>query len=136
MSQEWCDEFFQFWFWMNGQLQKQLSFYDIAHFHICSICFLFEDSLCLYYQKLSICRLNQVEREHIPMKVWCLKCFVCTDSSDEQNTFDGHDYYGNDYLFVYKLFEFELDKFLQLEIKQKLSSIQKITCIIAIADKK
>ena len=105
MSQEWCDEFFQFWFWMNGQLQKQLSFYDIAHFHICSICFLFEDSLCLYYQKLSICRLNQVEREHIPMKVWCLKCFVCTDSSDEQNSFDGH-YYGNNYLFVYKLFEF------------------------------
>ena len=51
-------------------------FYDNAHLQFCS-------------QKFSICRLNLVEREHIPKKVWCSKCFTSTDSSDEESAFDG-----------------------------------------------
>ena len=44
--------------------------------------------------------------------------------------------YRNNYLLVYRIFEFAVEfEFLQSEIKQKLSSVQKSTCIIAIADK-
>ena len=45
------------------------------------------------------------------------------DSSDEQGAFDG-------------LQKITICSFPQSEIKQKLSSIQKITCITAIDDKK
>ena len=66
------------------------------------------------------------------MKVWCLKCFICTESSDEESAFDG----------LYKIIicscitflSLQLNEFLRSEIKQKLSSVQKITCITAIAD--
>ena len=56
--------------------------------------------MCLYWQKFSICRLSQVKREHVTMKVWCLKCSICRDSSDEQNAFDGLEV---NYMLVYKL---------------------------------
>ena len=42
----------------------------------------------------------------------------------------------NNNLLVYKLFEFAVEWFQQSEIKQKLSLVQKITCITAIANKK
>ena len=42
----------------------------------------------------------------------------------------------NHYLHVYKFFEFVVNEFLQSEITQKLSSVQKIICITAIADEK
>ena len=38
--------------------------------------------------KFSIFRLNQVNRKDIAMKVKCSKCFICTDSSDEQSAFE------------------------------------------------
>ena len=48
------------------------------------------------------------------MKVWCLKYFICTDSSDKQSAFDR----------------------LQNLPKAELSSVQKIAFITAITDKK
>ena len=29
------------------------------------------------------------QRDNIPMKVWCLKCFICAGLPDEQSVFDG-----------------------------------------------
>ena len=81
-----------------------------------------------------ISRLNQVKGEHIPMKVCCLKCFICTDSSDEQTAFD-----GLQKITICSFISFlrlQLNEFPQSEIKQKLSSVQKVICITAIADKK
>ena len=106
--------------------------------------------MCLYWQKFSICRLSQVKREHVTMNVWCLKCSICRDSSDEQNTFDGLEV---NYMLVYKLWiptntprGFHISTwnprgvfvgvFLQLQMKQTLSSVQKNPCITVIADKK
>ena len=74
------------WLWINGKTIKTPGFYENAHLYICSIC------LRQYGSSLTetqYCRLNQVTREPIPMKIWCLKCFTCKDSSDEQNAFDG-----------------------------------------------
>ena len=42
----------------------------------------------------------------------------------------------NDYLLFNKLLSLQLNEFPQSEVKQKFSSIQKITYITAIADKK
>ena len=57
-----------------------------------------------------------------------------TDFSDEQSAFDG---LWKTIIFSFISFlRFQLNEFLQLEIKQKLSSVQKITYITAIADKK
>ena len=42
----------------------------------------------------------------------------------------------NNYVFVYKLFEFAVEWIPAIKKKQKLSSVQKITCITAIDDKK
>ena len=42
----------------------------------------------------------------------------------------------NNYLLVYKLSEFAVEWIAAIRMKQKLSSVQKITCITAIADKK
>ena len=42
----------------------------------------------------------------------------------------------DNYLLVYKLFEFAVSEFFQSEIKQKISSVQNITCITATNDKK
>ena len=61
-------------------------FYDNAHLHICSICLRLVVSSLIEIQYLQV---NQVEREHIPMKLWCLKCFICTGLPDEQSAFDG-----------------------------------------------
>ena len=41
------------------------------------------------------------------MKLWCLECFICTDSSDEQSGFD--EAIENNHLLVYKLFEFAVE---------------------------
>ena len=57
-----------------------------------------------------------------------------TNSSDEQSAFDGLKKVII-CLFI-NFLNLRLNEFLQSEIKQKLSSIQKITCITAIADKK
>ena len=68
------------------------------------------------------------------MKLWCLKCLVCKDSPDKQSMFD-----GPWKIFICLFISFlslQLNEFLQSVIKQELSSTKKITCIIAIADKK
>ena len=39
--------------------------------------------------KIQHFQLRQSEREHIPMKIWHLKCFIHKDSSDDQSAFDG-----------------------------------------------
>ena len=62
-----------------------------------------------------------------------LKCFICTDSSDEQNTFNG--LCKISICSFIRFLNLQLNEFLQSEIKQKLSSAQKITCITTIADK-
>ena len=72
--------------------------------------------------------------EHIPMNVWWLKCFICTHSSDDQSAFD-----ELKEIIIYSFtsfLSFLLNELLQSEIKQKLSSFKKNTCVTAIADKK
>ena len=65
------------------------------------------------------------------MKVWCLKCFICTNSSDEQSAFVR--LYKHT---IYSFFEFALKWIPAIRKKAELSSIQKITFITATADKK
>ena len=68
------------------------------------------------------------------MEVWCLKCFIFTDSSDEQSTFD-----GLQKIIICSFISFlslYLNKFLQSEIMQKLFSVQKITRTTTVFDKK
>ena len=43
------------------------------------------DSMCLHFCSVFADWTNW----KIPMKVWCLKCFISMDSSDEQIIFDG-----------------------------------------------
>ena len=70
----------------------------------------------------------------MPMKIRCLKSFICMGSSDEQSTFDG----------LWKIIicsfinflSLQLNEFLQSEIKKELSSVQETPWITAIADKK
>ena len=106
-------------------------------------------------------QIEPSEKGHVTMKVWCLKCSICRDSSDEQNAFDGLEI---NYLLVYKLWTLQthhvdstlkrrgndrfhvistrnprgvfVGEFLQLQMKQTLSSVQKNPCITVIADKK
>ena len=56
--------------------------------HIWTFAQPFQGSMCLQ-QKFITCRLNQVKGEHITIELWCLKCFICMDLSDEQGAFDG-----------------------------------------------
>ena len=90
--------------------------------------------MCFHLQELSICKLNQVKRELKPMKVWCLKCFICNNLSDEQSALDV--LWKIIICWFISFLSLQLNEFLQSEIKQKLSSVQKITCITAIADNK
>ena len=62
-----------------------------------------------------------------------LKYFLCKDSSDEESVFVWQ--YKSFCLFM-SFSSLPLNALLQLEIKQKLSSVQKIIDITAIADKK
>ena len=95
-------------------------------------------TFCLIYLRPDVPSLTEIEylqikpskREHIPMKVWCLKFFICANSSDEKSGLDG---------LICSFISFlslQLNEFLQSEIEQKLSSIQKFTCVTAIANKK
>ena len=75
-----------------------------------------------------------MEGEHITMEVWCLKYFASAGSPDEQSAFG-----GLLKIIICSFISFwslQLNEFQQSEIKLKLSSVQKITCIIAISDKK
>ena len=83
-------------------------------------------------QKFIICGLDQ--GENISTKVWYLKCFVCTDSSDEQSAFIGLKKITT--CSFINFLSLELNEFLKSEIKQKLSPLQKITCITGISHKK
>ena len=75
-----------------------------------------------------------MKREHMPMKVLCLKCFICIDLSNEQIAFEG---LYKVVIYWFKSFlSLPLNEFLQSEIKQKSSSLQTITCINATVDKK
>ena len=56
------------------------------------------------------------------------------DSSDQQSVLDG--LFKISTCSFISLLSLQLNEFGQLEIKQKLSLVQKFTCIIAIADKK
>ena len=120
--------FFLFFIVNQSQNYKIIVFYGNAHLHICSKCLRYDMSTLTEF---SICRLNQVKNEHIPMKVRYLQCFLCTDESDKQRTFEGL------LKIIICLFMRlnELNEFLQSKIKQKLSSLQKTACITAIADK-
>ena len=90
--------------------------------------------MCFNRNSVPICRFNQVKTEHIPMKIYYLKNFVCTDLSDEQSAFDGLQKIVSCLLISF--FSLQLNEFLQSEIQQTLTSIQKVTCITGIADKK
>ena len=67
------------------------------------------------------------------MKAGCLKYFICADSSDEQTAFVG--LYKIIICSLISFFSLQLNEFLQLEIRQKLSSVKKNISITAIADK-
>ena len=57
------------------------------------------------------------------MKVGCLKCFICTDSSDEQSAFDG---LQNPTISLFISFlSLHLNEFPQSEIKQNYLQFKK-----------
>ena len=68
------------------------------------------------------------------MKIRCLKYFISTDLSDGQSALDGLQKISI-CLFI-SFLSLQLNEFRPSEIKQKLSSVLKVTCITAIADKK
>ena len=76
-----------------------------------------------------------MKRKCIPITVLCLTYFVSTNSSYEQDAFD-----GLKKITIYSFISFlslQSNKLLQQsEIKQKLSSVQKMNCITGIANKK
>ena len=65
------------------ELKKHLVF-TINYIYI-SICLRLDVSSLKEIQWLQI-ELN--EKGTIPMKVWCLECFICTNTSDEQSELD------------------------------------------------
>ena len=69
----------------NDRTKKAPGFYNKFHLHICSICLRLDVSSLKEIQWLQI-ELN--EKGTIPMKVWWLECFICTNTSDEQSEFD------------------------------------------------
>ena len=60
------------------------------------------------------------------MKVWYLKYFICTNSSDEQSAFDG--------LSFISFLSLQLNEFPQSKIKQNYLQFKKL--LTAVADKK
>ena len=62
-----------------------------------------------------------------------MKYFIFKDLSDEQIAFDGLDKIIISSFISF--FSLQLNEFLQSEINEKLSSVQKITSIAAIVDK-
>ena len=65
---------------------KADGFYNNAYLHICSTCLRLGVSS---QTEIHYCRLNQVKEEYITIELWCLKWFICMDSSDELGAFDG-----------------------------------------------
>ena len=67
---------------------KTPGFYDNAHLHVCSICLrLFVSSLKeIQYLQIEPSEKGTHTNESLMLKT---KCFICTDSSDEQSPFDG-----------------------------------------------
>ena len=80
MSLELCTEFFKFRLWINGKIMKTPGFYNNAHLYICLT--------CLILDEIQHLQNEPSKKELIPMKVWCLKCFLRRDSSDEKSAFD------------------------------------------------
>ena len=76
-----------------------------------------------------------MKKKCIPIAVLCLTCFVSINSSYEQGAFD-----GLKKITICSFISFlslQSNKLLQQsEIKQKLSSVQKMNCITGIANKK
>ena len=92
------------------------------YLHIYSICLRLDVSSLTEIQHL---QLRQVEREHIPMKMWHLKCFICKDSSDDQSAFDG-----------LKFFEFAVEWIPAIKNKIEIIFSSKNYFYDCIADKK
>ena len=83
-------------------------------------------SLCRSLHKFSIFILNQVKREHIPIKV---RHFSLRKSSDEDSVFAGL----KNFLLFHKFLSLLLNEFLQSEILQKSRSVQNVNSIITAA---
>ena len=102
-----------------------IGFNDNKHSYICSICWLDVSSFLF-----SICRLNQVKNtnESMMLKMFYLYGFV---------RWTNYIWWAIDNNYICSFISFlslQLNEFLQPEIKQTLSSFQKITCITAIAE--
>lgn len=77
--------------------------------------------------------LRTEQSQHIVINLWCVKWFIFWDFSDEYSAFKSH----RNVLLIYEAsLNFPLNDFLQSKIMPKLSSLQKITHIIVIVDKK
>ena len=92
------------------------------YLHIYSICLWLDVSSLTEIQHL---QWRQVEREHIPIKIWHLKCFICKDSSDDQSAFDG-----------LKFFEFAVEWIPAIKNKIEIIFSSKNYFYDCIADKK
>ena len=69
----------------------------------------------------------------LTIEIGSLECFIFKDLSDEQTSFD-----ELDKIIISSFISFlslQLNEFLQSEINKKLSSVRKITYIVAIVDK-
>ena len=99
--------------------------------HICSICLRVSLSLLTEVQYFKIEPCEKITNTNESM---IRNMFFCADLLDEHSAFDGlQKIIICSFIIILNL---HLNEFLQLEIKQKLSLVQKITCIIAIAYKK
>ena len=78
-------------------------------------------------------QIEPSEKEHMLMKVWCLKSFIYMDSSDALCIWWAREIITR---LLINFLSLQLNEFLQSEMKQKLSSVENIICITAIADKK
>ena len=83
--------------WKKTLIEK-----NITITHISSAC---QDAICLHYGKYIIGRLDLVEMVHIPINIWCFKCFICRDYSDKHCIF----FVIENVFLVYKFSEFEVE---------------------------
>ena len=98
--------------------------------HICT----FDQSVCSSLTEVQYLQVEPCEKGTHTNESMMLKMFTYSDSPDEQSAFE-----RLQKIIICSFIGFlslQLNEFLQSKIKQKLSSVQRITCTTAFADEK